>query len=235
MGTFVLIHGAWPGRWCWQKVIPLLEKAGHKVVAPDLPGHGKNRAKTFEEVTLQDYLGCVFGVLDRQPEPVILVGHSMGGMVISQVAEYKPNKIKKLVYLCAFLLKDGQSLVESLVESLRREGAPFPEPFSMTDTALKEFFYGDCSDADFRWAKARLVPQPKAPVTTPIHITDKNFGRVPRVYITCLLDQTINPAYQKQMYTTMPCQRLISMNTSHSPFLSAPEKLVKNLVSIATS
>lgn len=231
MGTFVLIHGAWHGRWCWQKVIPLLEKAGHKVVAPDLPGHGENRAKATEEVTLQDYLSCVFGVLDRQPEPVILVGHSMGGMVISQVAEYKPNKIKKLVYLCAFLLKDGESLVESMLQ----EGAPPPEPFNMTDAALKEFFYGDCSDADFKSVKARLVPQPKAPVTTPIHITDKNYGRVPRVYITCLLDQAINPAYQKQMYTAMPCQRVISMNTSHSPFLAAPKELVKNLVSIATS
>jgi hypothetical protein len=116
-----------------------------------------------------------------------------------------------------------------------QKGTPPPDPFNITDAALKESFYGDCSDVDFRWAKARLVPQPKAPVTTPIHVTDKNYGRVSRVYITCLLDKIINPAYQKQMYTAIPCRRVVSMNTSHSPFLSAPEELVKNLVSIATS
>jgi pimeloyl-ACP methyl ester carboxylesterase len=231
MGTFVLVHGAWHGFWCWKKVIPLLEKAGYKVEALDLPGHGENRVKPTEEVTLQDYMNCVLQVLEKQPEPVILVGHSMGGMVISQVAEYKPDKIKKLVYLCAFLLKDG----ESIFQELQRENSPNLDPFSKTDATLKELFYGDCSDADLRWAKDRLVPQPIAPVITPIHITDKNYGRIPRVYITCLLDKVINPAYQKQMYTTLPCQRVISMNTSHSPFLSAPEELVKNLISIAAS
>lgn len=227
METFVLIHGAWHGAWCWQKVKPLLEKAGHKVIAPDLPGHGENRKKATEEITLQDYLDCVFEVLDRQSEPVILVGHSMGGMVISQVAEYRPDKIKRLVYLCAFLLKDG--------ESMHAEGSPPPEPFSMTDAALKEFFYGDCSDADFRWVKARLVPQPKAPVTTPIHITDENYGRVPRVYITCLRDRAIIPSQQKQMYTDMPCERVITMDTSHSLSLSAPEELAENLLSVLTA
>lgn len=226
METFVLIHGAWHGGWCWQKVKPLLEKAGHKVMAPDLPGHGKNRKKATEEITLQDYLDCVFEILDKQAEPVILVGHSMGGMVISQVAEYRPDKIKKLVYLCAFLLKDG--------ESMHTEGSPPPEPFSMTDAALKEFFYGDCSNADFSWVKAQLVPQPKAPVTTPIHITDENYGRVTRVYITCLRDKAIIPSQQKQMYADMPCERVITMDTSHSPFLSASEELAENLLSVLT-
>lgn len=224
METFVLIHGAWHGRWCWSKLIPLLEKAGHKVIAPDLPGHGENRRKDILKITQQDYIDCVVEVLDNQADPVILVGHSMGGMVISQVGEHRPDKIKSLVYLCAFLLKDSESMHTD-------EGKP-PEPLSMTDEALKELFYGDCTDADFQWAKSLLVPQPQAPVFAPIHITDKNYGRVPRFYITCLLDQAIKPAFQKQMYTAMPCQRVISMNTSHSPFLSAPEELARNLLGL---
>jgi pimeloyl-ACP methyl ester carboxylesterase len=227
METFVLIHGAWHGSWCWQKVKPLLENAGHKVVAPGLPGHGENRQKATEEVTLPDYVHCVIEVLDQQSGSVILVGHSMGGMVISQVAEYRPDKIKKLVYLTAFLLKDGKSM--------HTEDEPPPEPFSMPDADLKELFYGDCSDADFRWAKALLVPQPRAPVTTPLHITDENYGRVPRVYIECLQDGAIIPTWQKQMYTDIPCERVITMNTSHSPFISTAEDLTRNLLSLIPS
>lgn len=224
METFILIHGAWHGGWCWEKVIPFLLKAGHKAIAPDLPGHGDNRTKAIEEITLNDYLDCVIEVLDKQPEPVILTGHSMGGIVISQVAEYRPEKIKNLVYLCGILRKDGESMIQDSSEIVNR--------LAMTDEALKDFFYHDCTDDDFRWAKARLVPQPKAPLITPIHITDKNFGRIQRVYITCLNDHTILPAWQEQMYTHMPCQRVISMNTSHSPLISAPEELSKNLISI---
>ena len=128
METFVLIHGAHHGSWCWKMVTPLLEKAGYNVIAPDLPGHGENKKKAIEEITLNDYLDCIFEVLDRQPEPVILVGHSMGGLVISQVAEYRPNKIKKLVYLCAVLLKNGESLFKEESpppDSIQRYGRGF--------------------------------------------------------------------------------------------------------------
>jgi pimeloyl-ACP methyl ester carboxylesterase len=224
METFVLIHGAWHGRWCWSKLIPLLEKAGHKVIAPDLPGHGENRKKDISKITQQDYIDCVVEVLDKQVEPVILLGHSMGGMVISLAAENRSDKIKKLVYLCSFLPKDGESMHRGV-------GKP-PEPLSMTDEALKELFYGDCTDEDIQWAKSLLTTQPQAPVLTPIHITDENYGRVPRVYITCLRDKAIPKSLQKQMYTQTPCEQIIVMNTSHSPFLSAPEELARNLLSL---
>ena len=139
METFVLIHGARHGGWCWNKVIPLLEKAGHKVMAPDLPGHGENKNTA---TTLQGYVDRVLEVLDRQPEPVILVGHSMGGMVISQAAEYRPDKIKKLVYVCAFLLRDG--------ESLQSRGGGHHDPTNVPYEVIKEIFFGDCSGRRFK-------------------------------------------------------------------------------------
>ena len=111
MSTFVLIHGAWHGGWCWDKLTPLLEQAGHRVIAPDLPGLGKDKTP-LAEVTLQTWVDYVGQILEGQPEPVILVGHSRGGIIISQVAESHPDKIKTLVYLAAFLLRDGESLFQ---------------------------------------------------------------------------------------------------------------------------
>lgn len=74
MTTFVLIHGAWHGGWCWDKVVPLLEQAGHVAVAPDLPSHGADRTPVAE-VTLDAYVARVCEILDAQPEPVVLLGH----------------------------------------------------------------------------------------------------------------------------------------------------------------
>ena len=84
MGTYVLVHGAWHGRWCWSKLTPLLEKAGHKAVAPDLPGHGENRKKEISTITQQDYVDCVVEVLDNQVEPLYCL-HSKERLPILRV------------------------------------------------------------------------------------------------------------------------------------------------------
>ena len=109
MSTFLLIHGAWHAGWCWRKVAPLLEAKGHKVLAPDLPSHGEDRTPTAS-VTLQKYADRACEVAGKQFEPVILVGHSMGGVVITQAGENCPGNIRALVYLCAFLPRNGDSL-----------------------------------------------------------------------------------------------------------------------------
>ncbi len=100
MSTFVLVHGAWHGAWCWEKVVPLLQEAGHGVVVPDLPGHGED-GMPISELSMRGYADRVIRTVDEQPEPVVLVGHSMGGIVVSLVAEARPDRLKKLVYLRA--------------------------------------------------------------------------------------------------------------------------------------
>ncbi len=237
MSTYVLVHGAWHGAWCWDKVIPLLTKQGHRVVAPDLPGHGEDKTP-IPAVTLQAYADRVCSLLDAQPEPVVLVGHSMGGIVISQAAEYRPERVKTLVYLCAFLLRDGESLLQVAQED--REALVLPNLVmaedqscaTVRDEAIREAFYGDCSYQDVARARSLLVPQAAAPFATPVRTTVENFGRVARAYIECLRDRAISPSIQKEMYTAMPCQRLISMDTSHSPFFSAPQELVAHLTAL---
>jgi hypothetical protein len=100
------------------------------------------------------------------------------------------------------------------------------------DEALRECFYGNCSEEDLVLAKFCLVPQPVAPAVTPIAITDKNYGRVRRVYIETLRDRAIPNAHQRQMYSRSPCERVFSLDTDHSPFFSAPTQLAEQLTSI---
>ncbi|GIT02304.1 MAG: hypothetical protein CM1200mP27_09290 [Chloroflexota bacterium] len=111
MTTFVLVHGASHGSWCWDKVVPLLAAQGHEAIAVDLPG---NTYGEFDipvgEVTLQSYVNHVCKVLDGLDEPAVLVGHSLGGLTITQSAEWRPDKVSTLVYLTALLLEDGQAM-----------------------------------------------------------------------------------------------------------------------------
>jgi pimeloyl-ACP methyl ester carboxylesterase len=238
MSTYVLVHGAWHGSWCWEKVVPLLKQAGHQVEILDLPGHGQDRTP-IREITLTAYTKRLCETLDAQAEPVMLVGHSMGGMVITQVAEERPEKIQTLVYLTAFLPQNGESLLQiartnsdslltpNLVVNEEQGYLTFKEGAS-----LKEIFYDDCSDEDVARARSLLVLQAIAPMATPVRISAEQFGRVPRVYIECLRDRTITPCIQKMMYTAMPCQTILSMETSHSPFFSSPQELVRHLTSL---
>ena len=237
MATFLLVHGAWHGAWCWDKVVPLIEERGHKVHAIDLPGHGNDKTPTAS-VSLESYLERVRLVLDEEGEPIIVVGHSMGGIVITQAAEERPDSIRKLVYLCAFLPKNGQSLMdlgsaESMVRIPDTVVPSADRSLTVKTESLKEMFYHDCSDEDVTFARERLVPQAGAPFAAAVRTTEANFGRVPRVYIECLLDRVIPPPSQEQMYTALPCERVITMDTSHSPFFSAPNELAEHLLSLA--
>jgi pimeloyl-ACP methyl ester carboxylesterase len=237
MSTYVLVHGAWHGAWCWDKVVPLLKKEGHKVEAPDLPGHGNDKTP-IPEISLQAYADRVCEVVDAQSEPVILVGHSMGGVVVTQAAEYRPEKIKKLVYVSAFLLQNGEFLLqygEADKDALVLPNLIMAEDQSyatVKEDALKEVFYGDCADEDVVRAKTLLVPQAAATLVTPVSTTSANFGRVPRIYISCTQDKAISPPIQEKMYTNLICEKVIKMETSHSPFFSAPGELAGHLLSL---
>ena len=233
----MLIHGGCHGGWCWDKVVPLLEKEGHTAVAPDLPGHGQEKTP-ISEVTLQVCAGRVCEVISQQSEPVILVGHSLGGRTISQAAEQCPDKISTLVYLTAALLRNGESSspvpegVDTTLLARNLIHADDGTYVTIRDEAIKEIFYHDCTDEDVARAKSMLVPEATVILRTPIKVTDENYGRIPRVYIECLKDKAIVPEEQRLMYTRTPCQRVISMNTAHSPFLSAPKELAGHLMSI---
>ena len=237
MSTYVMIHGAWHGGWCWDKVRRRLEDAGHRVATPDLPGHGDDKTQTAA-VTLDAYAGRVCEVLDAQAEPVILVGHSMGGVVITAAAERRPEKVRALVYLCAFLPGDGDTLMALASQdptSLVLPNLVISEEHgsaTVRDEGIVPAFYAPCSEADATLAKSRLVPQALAPLDVPVTVTPERAGRVPRYYIECTEDRAIPIALQRSMVAAHPCRHVFTLETDHSPFYSAVDELVECLLQV---
>jgi pimeloyl-ACP methyl ester carboxylesterase len=239
--TVLLVHGAWHGSWCWAKVASLLQQSGINVVTVDLPGRAGDETPV-EALTLERMARAVCQVARLQGRPVVVVGHSFGGMAITQAAEYEPEDFATLVYVCAFLPANGQS-VRSLFGS--RPGGVVATHVEMNTprtgysrfragAPLDEIFYNDCSAEDVARASAMLIPEPMAPSATPVDVSAQRFGRIPRVYVQCRRDRIIPLALQQQMCETTPCERVVSLESGHSPFLSVPAELAAILASVST-
>jgi pimeloyl-ACP methyl ester carboxylesterase len=237
MKTFILIHGSWHSAWNWHKVVPLLEKAGHRALAIDLPGMGRDKTP-IQEVTMKSTVEKICEIIDNITGKVILVGHSKNGIMISQVAEYRPNKIEKLVYLAAYLIPNGKTQREYSLQDtegwLKQYVTQYPETNSHTlqPAIYKEGLYHDCEDDITELAKVLLSHEPVESGIMPLHLTEENYGTVPRVYIECTEDRAVTPFIQRKMYTEMPCEKIYSLPTSHSPFFSKPNELVDILLHI---
>ena len=238
MSTYVLVHGAYHGGWCYEQVVPLLEAAGHTAIAVDLPGHGENK-KPIEEVTLAAYVDHVSAIIEAQSEPVILVGHSLGGMTITEVSERLPEKVSWVVYLTAVMLKNGQDRAELAVydnpEPMTAKRVISADGLSATmpSEIIPETFYGQCSETDVAQAMARLVPQATDPIKRTVTTTPERFGRVRRAYVECLRDIAIPIAMQRAMIAAQPCEKVFTLDTDHSPFYSTPEELAGQLLELA--
>ncbi|QWH06010.1 alpha/beta fold hydrolase [Bacillus mycoides] len=231
MSTYVLVHGAWQGEWAWDLVKPQLEAFGHTVITLDLPGSGKDTTPS-QNITLDSYVNAVTTIINQQNEKVILVGHSMGGIVITQTAELIPNKIDKLVYLCAFLPQNGESLGSKL------DGEAGPQ-FSINENdmtaelipeLIEQTFLNATEDGSIKGASFnQMRPQPLGPFQKELKISEENFGTVNRIYIETTLDRAIPIDFQRRMHTGTTCTKIITLEADHSPFFSKTTELVNCL------
>lgn len=234
MSDILLVHGACHGAWCWREVIEPLHALGHTVRAIDLPGHGDNHA-AIDDITLEAYADAVIAALDG---PSILVGHSMGGFVIAAAAVKRPDLIDRLIFLCAYMPRDGMSLnkmrylseQQPLLEAITL--APDMKSWLPKPQAARATFYHDCSDAQIAFALENVVPQATAPSAVTFAFTSE-YTALDKSYIVCKQDGTIPPDLQDQLASDLPADERYEMDSSHSPFFSQPGPLAGLLDQIA--
>lgn len=234
MSTFVLVHGAWHGGWCWRKLAERLTAKGHTVFAPDMPGRGGDPLP-IAELTLDHIVTRIGRTIEAAGETVTLVGHSYGGAMITQAAEAFPERIERLAYVTAFLLEDGQALMDLAREdddSHLNGHVDFLDDERVArvrDAVIRDCFYAECSDEDVAFAKANLSLEAVAGFRTPMRTSAARFGRIPRTYVECLKDHAISIGLQRRMQKALPCDRVVTLDTDHSPFFCAPDALAAAL------
>lgn len=235
--TFVLVHGSWQGAWAWKTVMEGLEKKGHRVVTIELPAHGDDTTPPAM-VSMETYRDKVASVIEELGTKVILVGHSMGGAVITAVAEKIPDKIENLVYIAAFVPADGQNILELQGMDQKSELGPallISEDQLTIGVKADKVVYLFCQDGS-KQIQQLLVDkyrtEPTIPFTYKFIRTDANFGKVKKYYIHTAQDRVISLDFQKQMAGEANIRNSYTLNTGHSPFLSKPAQVTSTLLNI---
>jgi len=240
---FVLIHGGFHGAWCWSTTVPELERLGHEAIAIDMPGHGE---QVGVESTAVSRLDAVVSVL--RPGDV-LVGHSGGGFDISMAAEAVPDRVGHLVYLAAGLPREGRTWPEAM--ALRADGtmgdfdvAGMLGHLEVTDDGAmrvatadgaRQLFFHDCDDATVEWAFERLGPERAGETSTePVSLPHLWAADLPRSYIRCLQDRA-KPVWLSDLVADRLGVAPLTIDASHSPFLSRPAELAGLLVHATTT
>lgn len=248
--TLVLVHGAWHGSWCWERLLPRLAERGIEARTVDLPSvHQADRG-----AGLREDANAVRAVVESVAGPVALCGHSYGGMVISlaaspargaaradagslpgvashasAAAHSSPGRITRLIYLCAFVPEPRQSLVGIGGNQHAPWIRMLDGGLTLPDLSLAgEVFYGDCDEATREWAIARLRPQCGDAFTAPV--ARPAWQEIPSTYIVCARDGALPPPMQRDVFARR-LERSIELDSSHSPFLSQPAALAEALAS----
>jgi len=224
--TFVVAHGAWSSGWAWKKMHPLLAAHGHRLVTPSYTGLGERAHLARPEIDLDTHITDVVNVLEFEDlSDVVLIGHSYGGMVATGVADRARERLRRLIYLDAFVPEDGQSLADltggevalraRAVDGWRVPPNPVPD---------------DTPAEDLDWIAARRLHHPLGTLVQPLKLT-RGPLTLPRDYVLCTRSETFRPYANKAREAGWPVHEL---DSSHNPHITVPEALAGLLDRIAT-
>lgn len=240
MSHYILVHGAWEESGMWDRVSPILQRSGHIVTAVDLPGHGANKQEGLQ-VTTELYIEALVDLISMLDYPVILVGHSMNGALISHVAERIPEKIERLVYVTAFLLNNGGTVYSAMEGDA--EGGAFPyiqysddqAYATLPEPSLRIIGLHDVDQAEIE----RILPmmaewQGTGPFMTEVAVSEENFGSVQKTFVRTSMDKMISPALQDAMISNWEVDSVFELESGHFPTSSVPYELADALLRAAS-
>jgi pimeloyl-ACP methyl ester carboxylesterase len=240
MATFVLVHGGWHGGWCWQKVIPFLEAAGHEVYAPTLTGLAERASELSPDVGLDTHIQDIVGLLEEKKlHGVILVGHSYGGMVITGVVDQVPERIAHLVYLDTFVPRDGESMtaVSRLVIWIIRKQTR-ADGWRVDSRGT----YGVTAEPDLSWVLSKVTPHPLKTLVQPLHLKNPAIvSAKPRTHIACtgggfffsrLRHIMRHVLARRALPPTEAGWRLRQLPTGHDAMITRPRELADLLLEV---
>jgi pimeloyl-ACP methyl ester carboxylesterase len=227
MATFVLVHGAWHGGWCWAKVAAILRRRGHTVFTPTLTGLGERSHLLSKSIDLDVFITDIANVLLWEDlADVVLVGHSFGGTTITGVADRLPERIRRLVYLDAMLLENGQSAFGLLPEDVvaARIRAAQESSGGLSIPAPPAGAFGICDAAQVAWLEARLTAHPFNTYASPLRLAHPVGNGLPTTYVVCT-DPIYAPLEESRHWVKAAGWKTVEISTGHDAMVIAPERL----------
>jgi pimeloyl-ACP methyl ester carboxylesterase len=231
--TFVLVHGAWHGGWCWRRVADRLEGKGHKVFSPTMTGLGERSHLLTKDINLATHVADIVNVIKWESlKDIVLVGHSYGGVVISGVAERAQDKIASIVFLDAFVPESGDSVADKGSQPVReamaavvQRGEPAMKPVPAAVFRVNE--------QDRAWVDAMCTPHPIATLTDKITLTGARDKIAKRSYIRAKGYPSVPfDAAQEKLKATAGW-KVYDMPCGHDAMVDLPDRLTEILIEVA--
>ena len=235
MSTFVLVHGAWHGGWCWDRVSPLLRAAGHEVHSPTLTGLSERAHLISPQVGLDTHVRDVVQLIDiLQLQDVVLVGHSYAGQIVTAVADRRPEIVRMRMYVDAFVGSDGESARDLLPAAVEHHWAQSAadDGFGWLVPVRKLSVLGVTEQTDIDWLTPRLTPHPWKTYTDRLHLTGAA-DRVPAAFVECVSWMRVfREQAERARNLAWPVHEL---DTGHEAMVTEPRALADMLLTLVAS